>query len=906
MPLGDSWESVAKVLQECSAMFTDIGVYEGNRDAAQILRIGNPKELDENATILRRVVMLCLCFAPLVLSAATGGDCQHKLYTGFDSRVKAKIVGRLGTGHESIVGFDVVRGTPVVSLPHRLVLFQKKRLNLFVEDEVQGIVSDSAGNLILQVRDPANSERSLVKQLGSHGLQPNSKLTQDVRGTLHGSGTTLFIEAISDQTQTALLARRRDGAYTVMTNLKGELRTLSWNKNGLAAVVSNTALIWPTGSKEVTALAADTGLEHARDICMIGSDRAILALNDSVLVLTHENATVLVGMQARCAWDGKSLYLLDERSGLIWSVSGVEQLGTSAGDLAYAGELIGSLSPDYPNDNPVALEAARLVGCNEVMRLRPLTLDAATPPWETALSNLLALATQLVEEKRYDEASQAYKRVLWADKGNLKAKAGLEKVQQAQVVERAVTIEHAKQLMDDGKYDEAASAYRQVLRTDKSNLMAKSGLEQVQRAQAAEREIAVRQETIKPALEHARQLMDEGKYEEAAAAYRSVLQTSKANAEAKVGLEEVQHAKAAEREIAVRQQTVQPALEHAKQLMDQGKYDEATQAYRRVLQTNKANAQAKAGLEEVQRAQAAEREIANARTSSTPSVPTIAHAKQLMDEGKYDEATETYKQILRNDKNNVRAKAGLEKVQRAQAAERQIASLRASPVQPQAFAEQGREQPDEQRESQKFDGYAFCFAEKQDSDQQHWTLGLTHSFNTKCKEPVDANMEMADISDCAVDLNKSFARLLRLRYEMDERQQANIRNCHLFQSFAQAEGKAEELRMRAVRSNFRIDQFDWSPSASLPALPAQVVYGFCAAAKSQVHVVTQLFSANCRTVGCPEWDDHWVKFIENKYQGVGGWARCFSDVSEDRSQRLLQQHLQEKYYVPTERINWEP
>jgi len=63
----------------------------------------------------------------------------------------------------------------------------------------------------------------------------------------------------------------------------------------------------------------------------------------------------------------------------------------------------------------------------------------------------------------------------------------------------------------------------------------------------------------------------------------------------------------------------------------------------------------------------------------------------LMDEGKYDEAAETYKQILRNDKNNVRAKAGLENVQRAQAAERQIASIRANPIPTQPFAEQGRE-----------------------------------------------------------------------------------------------------------------------------------------------------------------------------------------------------------------------
>jgi tetratricopeptide (TPR) repeat protein len=625
---------------------------------------------------------LCLCFAPSLVSATGGGDCQHKLYTGFDSRVKARVMGRLEPGRESIVGFDVVRGTPVVALPHRLVLFHKRRANLFVEDEVQGVISDSAGNLLVQVKDTDRSDHSIVKQLGPHGFAVDSKLTADVRGTLHGSGTKLFLEAISDETQTTLLARRRDGAYTVMTNLKGELRTVSWNKSGLAAVASNTALIWPTGSTDVSTLAADKGLEHARDICLVGSDRAILTLNDSVLVLTHENATVLVGMQARCAWDGKALYLLDERTGLIWWVSGAEQLGTSVGDLVYAQQLVQTLSPADPSDNPMALEAARLVGCNEVMKMRAMASASPVPPWEAAVSALLDLAAQLMEEKRYDEAADAYKRVLWTNKDNPKAKAGFEKVQRAQLAERAVTVEHAKQLMDDGKYNDATDAYKRVLRDDKNNVEAKLGLEKVQRAEAAEREIAVRKDTIEPTVEHAKQLMDEGKYDEAADAYKRLLQTNKANAEAKTGLQEVQRAQAAERDISVRQQTVRPAIEHAKQLMNEGKYDEAAEDYKHLLRTNKANAEAKAGLEEVQRAQAAEREIANARTTTfNAAPPTLAHAKQLMDEGQYDEAAATYRRILQTNKDNLKAKAGLERVQRAQAAERELATVRTTPEQ---------------------------------------------------------------------------------------------------------------------------------------------------------------------------------------------------------------------------------
>jgi hypothetical protein len=305
-----------------------------------------------------------------VASGASSSECLHELYTGFDSRVKARVVGRLAPGREPVVGFDVVHGVAVVALPHRLILFRNRRVNLFVEEEVRGLISDVKGNLFLQVKDPSDPEREVTKRLRASGLQRDTTLTADVRGTLYGSGTKLFLETVPGQGQTTFLARRQDGAYAVMTTVKGEFRTLSWNRTGLAAVASNTVLIWSIGSKTLIPLATDQGLSRAHDICLVGSDRAVVTLNDSVLVMTPNGVTVLVGMHGRCAWDGTSLYLLDERSGLIWSVRGVEKLGTRAGDLAHAEELAESLSADAPNDSPAALEAARSVGCSEVMRMR--------------------------------------------------------------------------------------------------------------------------------------------------------------------------------------------------------------------------------------------------------------------------------------------------------------------------------------------------------------------------------------------------------------------------------------------------------------------------------------------------------------------------------------------------------
>jgi hypothetical protein len=81
------------------------------------------------------------------------------------------------------------------------------------------------------------------------------------------------------------------------------------------------------GSKKLIALATDQGLNRARDICLVGSDRAVVTLSDSALVMAPNGVTVLVGMHGRCAWDGSSLYLLNKGNrgavpliGQFWTV----------------------------------------------------------------------------------------------------------------------------------------------------------------------------------------------------------------------------------------------------------------------------------------------------------------------------------------------------------------------------------------------------------------------------------------------------------------------------------------------------------------------------------------------------------------------------------------------------------
>jgi tetratricopeptide (TPR) repeat protein len=183
----------------------------------------------------------------------------------------------------------------------------------------------------------------------------------------------------------------------------------------------------------------------------VGRDRAVVALTESVLVLTPNGATVLVGMHARCSWDGTSLYLLDESSGLIWQIRGVEKLGTRVGDLAHADELVQSLPPNAANDSPAVLEAARNIGCNEVTRLRSeshaQSKTTATAVMTSTAKMVLAYldeSNRQVDQGDYAAAIETLQRALEIDRNNAAAKGGLERARRAMTAENELVAVRAR------------------------------------------------------------------------------------------------------------------------------------------------------------------------------------------------------------------------------------------------------------------------------------------------------------------------------------------------------------------------------------------------------------------------------------------------------------------------------
>jgi hypothetical protein len=75
-------------------------------------------------------------------------------------------------------------------------------------------------------------------------------------------------------------------------------------------------------------------------------------------------------IRARVRWTNNALYVLDERLGLLWKVSGLEQLGTAESDKAHAMTILKQLPAGASETDSRFLEAARIVGCEGARALR--------------------------------------------------------------------------------------------------------------------------------------------------------------------------------------------------------------------------------------------------------------------------------------------------------------------------------------------------------------------------------------------------------------------------------------------------------------------------------------------------------------------------------------------------------
>lgn len=280
-------------------------------------------------------------------------SCLNGVYRGPDSRLSSRVLGKVSPG--PIVGLEILDGRPIVAQPHMLLTVEKKAtLELPLSFTARGISIGGDHDLRIQTD-------SAIERIEDKTFVSDDPLSHVVRGRLYGSGSRVFLEVRVRGNLVQFVARRRNGESFVISTIKGLFRTASWNEYGLAAVVGNGLFVWPAGTRKLLLLMRDEGLNHARDIALAGPTRAIVALENVVILVTSETVTVVgTAAQAHCRFAAGVLYLLDGRTRLIWAIEGLDRLGTKAGDEAYARTLIHT-------SNQIR-EAARILGCAAVLK----------------------------------------------------------------------------------------------------------------------------------------------------------------------------------------------------------------------------------------------------------------------------------------------------------------------------------------------------------------------------------------------------------------------------------------------------------------------------------------------------------------------------------------------------------
>jgi hypothetical protein len=309
-------------------------------------------------------MLIAIASATQAVAQAPASACSTVAYRGFDSRLQVEAVGRVVTQGERITGFEMSNGRPVVAFERRLVAIDGERQFVMPSiDVIETLAVDAEGGLWIQ-------QGGRLRRVAKEKLETVRPLSAAVR--LYNSGHTLFLESETQGNATRLTVRTADerGALPPFHIEGGTAVAVSFSTLGIAAVVGDSLLAWSPGAKNVTTLRRDSGLRFARDVALIAPQRAVIALPNTLALITDRGATILAFLKARVRWSNGALYVLDEQWGLIWKLTGIEQIGTPGADKAHATKLLKQLPQGASETDVNFLEAARLVGCEGARGMR--------------------------------------------------------------------------------------------------------------------------------------------------------------------------------------------------------------------------------------------------------------------------------------------------------------------------------------------------------------------------------------------------------------------------------------------------------------------------------------------------------------------------------------------------------
>jgi hypothetical protein len=273
-----------------------------------------------------------------------------------------------------IVGFEIVRGQVLVAHPKQLTVLAGQTNNVLdLKEAVKGVSVNHAGEVFIQTDAGFLTMRK-------DGFKLDNAISDAVHGRLYGSGNLVFLEVRAHQDILQFIARKPDGKAFPIASFKGRLRAASWNEMGLAAVVGDSLYVWRAGAQSIVRLLTDQGLNTAQDVVMVGPNRAVVSLPNGVVLVSNEGLSVVTGMmRSRCRFQQNTLYLLDGNTGIVWTFSGLDRLGTKSGDQSYAAELLRQAPKGSAEKSIQFREAARIIGCESATRHLARTSRAQMP-----------------------------------------------------------------------------------------------------------------------------------------------------------------------------------------------------------------------------------------------------------------------------------------------------------------------------------------------------------------------------------------------------------------------------------------------------------------------------------------------------------------------------------------------
>ena len=309
-----------------------------------------------------RPAALTFVVVALVAPRAYSQSCRDTAYLGFDTRLTATVVARAPLTSAPVAAFEISAGRPLIAQGTSLWVSRGNETTAAnLKLPLRAILVDDKGQVTLHAGDA-------LYRLGA--AAPEAIARSDL-GRLHRSGTPATVDAKQAATSAQFVLRHDDGRTLPLATIPGALRLASWNTEGLAAIVGRSLFEWRPGEPDLLRLATDEGLERARDLVLIGPSRVVVALNESLVLLTPQGRLVLGNIRARVRWAAGTLYALDERTGIVWSLKGLEPIGRREVDEDYAAALIRALPADAPETHVAFMEAARIVGCEVAEALRP-------------------------------------------------------------------------------------------------------------------------------------------------------------------------------------------------------------------------------------------------------------------------------------------------------------------------------------------------------------------------------------------------------------------------------------------------------------------------------------------------------------------------------------------------------